>query len=204
HAPAPPPRPAPARPPGPARAGTRAVPGTPLLVGLLRGSAALVLLDQQLREVQRVSTPRAPSGLAVSPAGDVFVSAETSPAIARYTLRDGRLARRPPIPLPGVRSVRDVASGDDRVLYVVEDHDHRLLTIDLRGRVLAGEAAPVCLGPRHVLRTEHHVLVDCILAHTVVVRQVDAHGVPRDDGEVRITHDGPIWSVDAHETADGM
>src|SRR5262249_30425567 len=52
--------------------------------------------------------------------------------------------------------------------------------------------------------TEHHVLVDCILAHTVVVRQVDAHGVPRDDGEVRITHDGPIWSVDAHETADGM
>src|SRR5262249_59307221 len=120
-------------------------------------------------------TPRAPSGMAVSPAGEVFVSAETSPAIARYTLRDGRLARRASIALPGVRSVRDVATGDDGVLYVVEDHDHRLLTMDLRGRVLAGDTAPVCLGPRHVMRTEHHGLVDCILAHTVLLRPVHPH-----------------------------
>ena len=189
---------------GPDPVAIRQLPGKSLLVGLLRGSSALVLLDEQLREVQRLATPRAPSGMAVSPAGDVFVSAETSPAIARYTLRDGRLVRHASIPLPGVRSVRAVAAADEGVLYVVEDHDHRLLTVDLRGRVLAGDAAPVCLGPRHVLRTEHHVLVDCILAHTVVVRPVDARGVPLGAGEVRITHDGPIWSVDAHETADGL
>jgi hypothetical protein len=189
---------------GPDPVAIRPLPGKPLLVGLLRGSSALVLLDEQLREVQRMPTLGAPSGMAVSPARDVFVSAETSPSIAHYTIRDGRLVRRPSIPLPGVRSVRAVAAGDEGVLYVVEDHDHRLLTVDLHGRVLAGDATPVCLGPRHVLRTEHHVVVDCILAHTVVVRSVDARGVPLSDGEVRITHDGPIWSVDAHETADGL
>ena len=48
---------------GPDPVAIRAVPDKPLLIGLLRGSSALVLLDEQLREVQRVSAPRAPSGI---------------------------------------------------------------------------------------------------------------------------------------------
>src|SRR5262249_52055609 len=40
--------------------------GAPLLVGLLRGRSRLVLLDENLREIQRLPTPPAPSGLAVT------------------------------------------------------------------------------------------------------------------------------------------
>jgi hypothetical protein len=189
---------------GPDPVAIRHLAGKPLLVGLLRGRSALVLLDEDLRELQRLATPPAPSGLVVTPGGDVFVSAELSPAIAHYVIRDGRLVRRAAIPLRNVRSVRAIAAGDEGVLYVVEDHDHRLLTVDSRGSVLAGDDAPIGLGPRHVLRTTGHVVVDCILAHTVVVRPVDARGRPLQDGEVRIAHDGPIWSVDARETPDGL
>src|SRR5262249_31215398 len=69
------------------------IPGSDLLVGILRGADAVVLLDGGLREVQRLRTPRAPAALAV--AGDeVFVAGELEPAIARFRLRAG--ARPPP------------------------------------------------------------------------------------------------------------
>src|SRR5262249_4200638 len=185
---------------GPDPVAIQRVPGLPLLVGVLRGRSALVLLDEELHEIQRVKAPRAASSLAVTLAGDVpevLVSGEESPVIARYAVRNGRLVRRGTIELRGVRSVRAIAAGPEGVVYVIEDHDHRLLTVDPRGAVLSGGEEPICLGPRHVLRTDGHVVVNCILAHAVVVRGVDGRGIPLPEGEVRIVHDGPLWAVDA-------
>jgi hypothetical protein len=52
------------------------------------------------------------------------------------------------------------------------------------------------------LRTKRHLLIDCMLDHAIVVLAVDGEGRPR--GEVaRIVHDGPMWSFDALESADG-
>jgi hypothetical protein len=189
---------------GPDPVAIRRVPGRPLLVGLLRGRSALVLLDEDAHEVQRVKAPRAASGLAVTVTGDVLVSGDESPVIARYAVERDRLVRRGTIALRGVRSVRAIAAGPEGVIHVVEDHDHRLLTLDRHGTVLDGDDAPIGLGPRHVLRTERHVVVNCVLAHAVVVRRVDGRGVPVHAGEVRIVHDGPLWAVDARETDDGV
>jgi hypothetical protein len=192
---------------GPDPVAIQRVPGLPLLVGVLRGRSALVLLDEELHEIQRVKAPRAASSLAVTLAGDVpevLVSGEESPVIARYAVRNGRLVRRGTIELRGVRSVRGIAAGPEGVVYVVEDHDHRLLTVDRRGAVLSGGEKPIGLGPRHVLRTDHHVVVNCILAHAVVVRPVDERGIPLLEGEARIVHDGPLWAVDARETTAGL
>src|SRR5262249_5278013 len=180
-------------------------PGRASLVGLPRGRSAVVLLAEQLREIARLDAPASPTGLAVSPGGEVFVSGELSSDIARYALRDGELRRVGSIPLLGVRSIRAIGYGQEGVLYVVEDHDHRLLTVSLdQGAVLAGAEEPVGLGPRTVLRTERYVVVNCILSHTVVVLPVDGRGIPRRDGAARITHDGPFWAVDAKETRAGL
>src|SRR5262245_11293670 len=42
------------------------IPGSGFLVGILRGADAVVVLDDRLREVQRLPAPRAPVALAVS------------------------------------------------------------------------------------------------------------------------------------------
>src|SRR5262249_39495087 len=117
----------------------------------------------------------------------------------------GRLAPDGELRLDGVRTIRAIAHGPEGVLYVVEDHDHRLLTVSLddpAGRVI--DAAPIGLGPRAVLRTAHHLIVNCILSHEIVVLPVDARGMPRHDNAVRIRHAGPFWSVDAQEVAGGL
>src|SRR5262249_58567955 len=84
---------------GPDPVAIQRVPGLPLLVGVLRGRSALVLLDEELHERQRVKAPRAASSLAITAAGDVpevLVSGEESPVIVRYAVRNGHLV--PPRP----------------------------------------------------------------------------------------------------------
>ena len=174
-------------------------------MGLLRGRSAVVLLDEDLQELQRLDAPASPTGLAVSPSGELWVSGEFATDITRYELHDRQLQRAGSITLEAVRSIRAIAYGPEGVLYAVEDHDHRLLTVSLGdhpGSILAGDT--IGLGPRAVLRTARHVVVNCVLSHTVVVLPVDEHGVPRREGVVRITHNGPFWAVDAQEVGDGL
>src|SRR5260370_25086403 len=101
--------------------------------------------------------------------------------------------------------MRDVATGPEGVLYVVEEHDGRLLALIPR-QDAAGEALPearaetaLCHGPLHVMRVARSVLVDCLLDHAIVIRPVDARGFPVAEGQVRIVHDGPMWGMDAIE-----
>ena len=178
---------------------------TGLVVGLLRGRSTMVVLDETMSEQQRLATPESPTGLAVTPSGDVLVSGELGGPIARYRVGAGRLEPAGEIRLDGVRSVRALAYGPEGVLYVVEDHDHRLLTASLAeppGAIL--DVAPIGLGPRAVLRTARHLVVNCILSHEIVVLPVDTRGVPRRRDAVRIRHDGPFWSVDAEEVDGGL
>jgi hypothetical protein len=192
---------------GPDPVAIQPLPGGRLLVGLLRGRSAVVLLDEELHELARLDAPRSPTGLAVSPAGEVFVSGELSSEIARYEVHQGRLRAEGSVALAGIRSVRAIAYGPEGVLHVVEDHDHRLLTVsaaDHVGSVLGGGGERVGLGPRVVVRTQRWVVVTCVLSHEVVVFPVGGRGAPRLDRAVRMTHDGPLWAVDAREVADGL
>ena len=178
-------------------------------VGILRGQSALVELDASMREVARLAAPESPSGLAVSDDGEVLVVGELSSDVARYRLVRGRLEATGAIELPGVRAMRDVAVGPEGVVYVVEEHDGRLLTLrpalgDRRAAPIERAEAPLCHGPVHLLRAGGAIAVDCLLNHAVVVRSVDARGFPRADGEVRIVHDGPMWGMDALPDGDGL
>lgn len=175
-------------------------------VGLLRGRGALVELDESLREIARLPAPESPTGLAVATNGEVFVVGELSNRVARYRRIDGMLAPAGSIDLPGVRAMRDVATGPEGVVYVVEEHDGRLLTVDPGSDTSAPIVladAPLCHGPFHVMRTARAVLVDCLLDHTILIRVVDRRGLPGLVGETRIVHDGPMWGMDAVESPNG-
>jgi hypothetical protein len=177
-------------------------------VGLLRGRSALVELDASLTEVHRLSAPESPTGLAVAGDDEVFVVGELSSRVARYRRTpSGKLQEAGFVDLPGVRAMRDVAVGPEGVLYVVEEHDGRLLAFPREGRSQSATATADsmrCHGPVRVIRAGRAVLVDCLLDHAIVVRSVDRRGFPVAEGEIRIAHDGPIWGIDALDEPGGL
>jgi hypothetical protein len=201
----------------------RALPGTSLLVGLLRGRDAIVVLDADLHEIQRLEAPASPTGITFDADGHVFVSGERSGQIQRYRVAlPAGLERSGSLELTDVRAIRDVAFGAEGALYVVEEHDGRLITLTLGADDRAGRRphaaairgddpiaferseAFVGLGAMRVLRVGDRVLVGCLLDHRVVVRRVDARGRPEVEGEIILQHDGPIWSFDAKEIPGGL
>ena len=173
----------------------------PCFAGILRGRDALVELDGALTEVGRLPSPASPTGLAVAKGGDVFVVGELSTRVARFRTVGGRLQAAGSIDLVDARAMRDVATGPEGLVYVVEEHDGRLITFRPSASDDASPADrvddPLCNGPLHVARVDRYLLVDCLLDHQLIVRSVDERGFPRRSGEVRIARDGPIWGMDA-------
>ncbi len=189
-------------------------PRTARFLGVLRGSSALVVLDESLHEMSRVDAPASASSMAITKGGDVFVAGELSPTVQRYRFAGDALLPHGALDLPDVRAIRGLAAGPEGVLYVVEEHDGRLLTLSL-GRD-AGDSfkggdparAPISFrrvdssaghGALRVARVGPYVVVDALLDHAIIVRRVDPAGVPVTQGETRIVHDGPLWGFDAVE-----
>jgi hypothetical protein len=173
-------------------------------LGLLRGRAALVVLDVSLHEVKRLGAPRSPTGLAVSASGDVvYVSGELSPRIARYRVVQGDLLPAGEIEL-GVHGIRDVALGPEGILYALDEQGGRLISFRPELPKAPRRDTPVGHGPIRVLRTAKHLVVDALLDHTLLVFRVDGEGFPEAAEPVKIRHDGPIWSFDARESTDGL
>jgi hypothetical protein len=167
-------------------------------VALHRGRGALVLLDAALHEIARVAVPPSPSGLAVSAEGEIFVAAELSPRITRFRVEGAALLPAAPLVLPDALALRDLALGPERVLYAVEAHDGRLISIPLdhperQASLRVGD------GAFRVARAGAWVIVDCLLEHSLSLIPVDAAGLPTGAGVVRIQHDGPLWGFDAME-----
>jgi hypothetical protein len=189
-------------------------PQPPAFVGILRGRSALVSLDDSLHETARLPAPDSPTGLALAPNGEVLVVGELARRIARYRVEHGVLRPAGAVDLPDVRAMRDVAAGPEGVVYVVEEHDGRLIALRPAAPGAHGGAADLppaeredtalCHGPVHVSRVARSVLVDCLLDHAVVVRPVDARGFPTAAGEARVVHDGPMWGMAALEDGDGL
>ena len=183
-------------------------PSSDRFVGILRGRDRVVELDSDLREVGRLDAPASPIGLAAAANGDVFAVGQLSTRVARYRTTAGKLQLAGSIELPGVLAMRDVATGPEGVVYVVEEHDGRLVTFRPGTGDDHGPAArqddSLCHGPIHVQRVAQSVIVDCLLDHQIVVRPVDVRGFPERGGEVRITRDGPVWGVDAVQHGKGL
>ena len=164
-------------------------------VGILRGSSAVVLFDDDGRAIAQTTAPRSPSGLAVR-GQELFVASEYTPRIARYRATSDRLEALGTIDLGDALGVRDLAVGPEGVIYAVEELSDRLLVRGIDSAISHEERA--CAGPIAVERAGSHLVIDCLIDRTLVVRSVDERGLPSAE-TVRITHDGPIWSFAAHE-----
>ncbi|MCG8423717.1 MAG: hypothetical protein MJE77_37945 [Proteobacteria bacterium] len=168
-------------------------------VGILRGADAVVLLDATGTELARLGAPRSPTGLAMAPDGEVYVSGEDSATVARYRANRS-LERTGEVTLPGALAIVDIALGPEGILYAVEEFD---------GRILARSGRDVhevdrCGGPLRVVREGDYLVVDCLLDRAIVVYPVDRRGMPASSPIARIQHDGPIWAIAAGTVASGL
>jgi hypothetical protein len=192
---------------GPDPIAIRALPGSPArFVGLLRGRDAVVLLDASLRELARAPAPALPTGLAIAADGEIFVSGEQSPSIARLRTQGDALRSEGSIDLAGeVHGLRDVAAGGagrDRVLYAVDEREGRLFAIPLgRGK---RAVLPAGAGAFRVAAVGDRLIVDALLDHELLVFALDARGMPLESPPARVHHDGPIWGFDAVPTREGL
>jgi hypothetical protein len=192
------------------------------LVGILRGSDALVVLDEAMHEMQRVPAPAAPVALAVADDGAVFVTGELASTLARFAWKDDKLEPAGSWPLDDIRAIRGLAAGVSGWVYVAEERDGRLMALRLEhgtpalgdprvtpqrdavDRIAARREIGTCRGPIRVMRVADRLIADCLLDHALVVHRLDASGAPSADPPVIIRHDGPIWGFDAVLTDDGL
>src|SRR5262249_2785198 len=138
-----------------------------------------------------------PTGLAVAEGGEVFVSGEQSPVVARLRVQGDAFRPEAGIDLAGeVYGLRDVTVRE-RVLYALDEREGRLFAIPL-GRGAAGKAVvPAGAGAFRVAALGDRLVVDALLDHALLVFALDARGMPSPAPIARIAHDGPIWGFDA-------
>jgi hypothetical protein len=192
---------------GPDPTALRPIPGGARYAGILRGRAAVVLLDEALHELARAPAPPSPTGLAIAKDGEIFVSGEQSSSVSRYRVEGDTLLSTGSVEIDGARAIRDIAIGGEspEVLYAVEEHDGRLLSLQLPpSGVGARRDIPVGHGAFRVERVDDRVIVDCLLDHTLTIYRLDPAGLPLAAGAITIRHDGPIWGFDAITTAEGL
>ncbi len=172
-------------------------------LGVLRGASAVVLLDAQLRELQRVPLPNSSVTVARARSGDCWVAGETSHSLTRFQFDGRRLRPRESLEIPGILGLRALASGPEGLLYALDVHDGRLLTIDpTRPAAPVLDSRLIGHGPLSVRRVGASLIVDALLDHALIVLGVDKLGRVLEE-RARIQHDGPIWGFDAAELPDG-
>ena len=170
------------------------------VVGVLRGASALVVLDDQLRELARVPVPDSAIAVAVTAPGECWVGGETSPWLVRYRFDGQKMIRLETRRIPGILGVRALAAGTSGVLYALDVHDGQLLT--LRTAKAQGitdfelEARHVGHGPLSLQRAGGSLVVDVLLDHALVVYALGARGEVLEE-RARVVHDGPIWGFAA-------
>ena len=171
-------------------------------VGILRGRSCVVLLDDDLREVARADAPRSPTGLAIAKNGDVLVTGELSPAIARFAVHGTTLKSLGEVRVPGVTGLRDLTASPAGVVWAIDERGKSLLRIGERGLVVSRHA--IGHGAVQVLATAKHVIVLAVTDHALEIFATDRAGIPTAASPVRIVHDGPMWGFDARETESGL
>jgi cytochrome c peroxidase len=172
------------------------------LVGVLRGASALVVLDNELRERGRTPVPESVVSVAVSAAGECWAGGETSAELRHYRLDGERLTRIESRKVPGILGIRALTPGPNGVLYALDVHDGRLLTLRPHAPYVEhaehewAESRYVGHGPLSLARVGAFLIVDLLLDHALVVYRLDSRGEVLDE-RARVVHDGPIWGFDA-------
>jgi hypothetical protein len=162
-------------------------------VGVLRGSRAVVRLDAELRELQRIDLPETPTALCRTEADDVWIASRYDQRLLRVRFgRNAIVAQQ----VVNVAGVADIVCGDGGAVYVLPTDGSELITLDAAGHVK--DRRPALAGGLRLLRRGPYLLETSLSERSVRVLSIDARGVPgRELG--RIHHDGPLWAVDAAE-----
>jgi len=162
-------------------------------IGILRGSKAVVRLDAELRERQRIDLPEAPTALCRSDAGDVWIASRYDQRLFKARFDDGSLVARYPASVAGVA---DLACDDDGLVHALPTDGSDLLTLDANGHIRHRTRA--LAGATRLLRRGRHLLELSSFERSVRVLELSAHGAPgRELG--RVQHDGALWAMDALE-----
>ncbi|HYQ26706.1 MAG TPA: c-type cytochrome [Polyangiaceae bacterium] len=173
------------------------------LVGVLRGASALVLLDAELHELQRIDVPGSALALTVTEAGQCWVAGEASATLLRFDFDGHRLLRSGQLVVPEVVGFRALASGPGGVLFALDVHDGKLLTLEPWHARPVREVRALGHGPLSVRRLGSLLIVDLLLDHSLLVYRLSAQGRIVEQ-RARVRHDGPIWGFDAALLSDGQ
>ena len=169
-------------------------------VCVLRGASEVVFYDATLAESRRQRAPEGACGVSTA-GGLVAVVGDLNGSVAFYS-SDGR-RRLGLVALPGAVALRDVALVSEDVLVAVDVVEHRLhwlrFTQTAGGAVQQREhrTLPLPRGPFQVRVVGDYVLALSLLDHALSVLPLDAAHRPVADRIATVSHDGPMWSVDA-------
>jgi hypothetical protein len=166
-------------------------------VGALRGSRALVRLDENLRELSRVALPEAPTALCVSPAGDAWVGSRYGRKLLHVSANFRDVAVRP----LDAAGVADLACGERGLLYVLPADGSELLTLSATGAVL--NRRPALAGGLRLQRRGRYLLESSLFERSLRVLELSRRGLPQRE-LARIRHDGTLWAFDAKERGDQL
>jgi hypothetical protein len=162
-------------------------------IGILRGSRAVVRLNAELRELQRIALAQTPTALCRSDVGDVWVASRYDSRLLQLRFDAGGIVAQQVVNAAGVA---DIACGEAHV-YVLPTDGSDLLTLDAAGRV--EHRQPALNGGLRLLRRGRYLIETSLFERSVRVLSLDAAGVPRRELG-RIHHDGSVWAVDALES----
>jgi hypothetical protein len=174
------------------------------VVGALRGADALVLLDTQGRELDRLATPVRPSAVALGPAGDIVAVGEAGAELVHARRRGERLELVRTYPVPRTVALRDVVVGEHTVWLADRDRGE-LFAMPWTSRHGLGPARTEldrCRGAAALERAGNLLVAVCVLDRSLWLGELG------DDGrstlrKTTLVNDGPWWSVSALADADG-
>lgn len=171
------------------------------VLGVLRGASAIVLLDRELRELQRIEVPGGAIAVAVSEHGQCWVGSERSHSLHHFAFDGKLLIDRGELQVPGLLGVRALAAGPLASLYVLDAVRGKLFTVDPQHRANPVRSERVLgHGPLALKRVGSFLIANLLLDHSLLVFRIDGWQLsPR----ARIRHDGPIWGFDAAAVGQG-
>lgn len=176
-----------------------------VLVGILRGAGAVVLIDRRGRELARATAPPSPTALAVDRSGRILVGGTGSGAIAMYRA-DGAssLVRTGELAIAGAWTVRALATGPGDWVYAADQRTGALTALELTraGRAAHERRIDRCRSPIQLAVVAGWLVADCVAEHSLLAYALDPRGAPIDVAPVRMSIDGPFWSVAAASSGD--
>ncbi|MFQ5542574.1 MAG: hypothetical protein ACE5E2_07055, partial [Candidatus Binatia bacterium] len=185
----------------------RYLPNRKLYLILLRNRSEVLLADRSLTLIDRMVTPRSPTGWTLVHDRLLFVSGEQSAEIQLYEITDKKILSRGKLRLRGVASVRDLVYVPSLYsLFLLDDFDRRLHQLTLAPNWPSQErltfhqkAFPLAAGPTQIHYLNDHLLINLLLDHSLLIIPL-IQGRPDFSHSSQITHDGPIWAFDAVAT----